>query len=386
MGRQSEKSKRKTRTCYCQTCEVRHTAPTGAKCTRSLEHCECDPETESSVGSCCEGDTEPIDDPRTGRQSETEQSEAESMTGKSDTNVILAKLAELATERAADKAEFTRALQALAERIDAPVLSSEDEEPELVKDGRGRTGEQTLQRGQRPFARPMSQQAVPVFAPRLMSETLKNVADPIAKLREDGATAAQAQLILGTSGISLPDLEGINMRSGFYRNANDLKLFEVPWPNDFIFRSNGKKATYDTLSVPEFVVGYCGVIIANLSIMQETRVASDHFNYLSDMVSDIEGGEWEHVRNSHRQVLHQVEQGQLIWEDAAARDAFRGKTLQRAERAAGMGKCLKVQQTQPNGMGMPRGNLVVHSSLTGVFSQRIIKVMGKTGFICVQRA
>ena len=67
----------------------------------------------------------------------------------------------------------------------------------------------------------------------MMSDTLQNTADPIAPLREDGATAAQAQLILGTSGVSLPDIEGTNMNSGFYRNANDLKLFEVPWPNDF---------------------------------------------------------------------------------------------------------------------------------------------------------
>ena len=128
-------------------------------------------------------------------------------------------------------------------------------------------------------------------------------------------------------------------------------------PNDFIFRNNGKKATYDTLSIPEFVVGYCSVIVANLPNIPDTRVAIDHICYMSDVMSDIEGGDWDHVRNSHRQVLHQVEQGQITWEDTAARDAFRAKTLQRAERAAGMGKTLKAQNTQVGGgvNAMPRG-------------------------------
>ena len=206
-------------------------------------------------------------------------------------------------------------------------------------------------KGQRSFARPLGQRAFPLFAPHMMSDTLQNAADPIARLREDGATAAQAELILGTSGVSLPDIEGTNMNSGFYRNANDLKLFEVPWPNDFIFRNNGKKATYDTLCISEFVVGYCGVIVANLPVSDDTHVARDHVDYLSDVMGDIEGGEWDHVRNSHRQVLHQVEQGQLVWENTAARDAFRAKTLQRAERAASMGKNLKTNQFNGGGGG-----------------------------------
>ena len=101
----------------------------------------------------------------------------------------------------------------------------------------------------------------------------------------------------------------------------------------FIFRDNGKKTTYDTLSISEFVVGYCGVIVASLPVSDDTHVARDHVDYLSDVMGDIEGGEWDHVRNSHRQVLHQVELGQLVWENTAARDAFRAKTLQRVERA-----------------------------------------------------
>ena len=95
--------------------------------------------------------------------------------------------------------------------------------------------------------------------------------------------------------------------------------------------------------IPEFVVGYCHIVIANLPVMKETEIAIDHVGYLSNMMSDIEGGDWDLVRGSHRQVLHQAEQGQLTWGKAAARDAFRAKTLQRSERVASSGKGAKPQ-------------------------------------------
>ena len=124
-------------------------------------------------------------------------SEKGSKSGRSDTELILAKIAELKTElktetavqRAANKAEFNKALQTLASRMEAPVLTSEDEEPEPRKKVTPTT---EAGKGQRPFARPMGQQAFPLFAPRMMADTLQNAADPIARLREDGASAAQA--------------------------------------------------------------------------------------------------------------------------------------------------------------------------------------------------
>ena len=50
-----------------------------------------------------------------------------------------------------------------------------------------------------------------------------------------------------------------------------------------------------------------------------------------------------------------MEQGQLKWEDKNAGDTFRSKYLQRAERAAGMGKSMKVQGSSDGGVAMPRG-------------------------------
>ena len=51
-------------------------------------------------------------------------------------------------------------------------------------------------------------------------------------------------------------------------------------------------------------------------------------------MGDTEGGDWESVRNSHRQVLYMAEQGQLRWEDVAARNAHHSKHLLRADTLA----------------------------------------------------
>ena len=235
---------------------------------------------------------------------------------RSDTELILAKLTELRCEKMAqqraDRDEMQKALRAMAAKNDVVDILSEGEEltrqrhrsakvpaNDILSDEeeparrRRKSNKVTeVETTRQTFARPIRQHSTSMFNMRVSSDVLQNSADPIARLREDGATAAQAQLILNAAGVSLPELEGTNMRSGFYRNVNDMKLFEVPWPNDCIYLGNGKKATYDTLSIPEFVVGYCNIVIASLPIMTETKIAIDHVGYLSDVMADIEGGEW----------------------------------------------------------------------------------------------
>ena len=357
------KAKNRGRILYCQTCDARHSPPTGARCGLNLEGKE---GSEVRNTSQSEAETSP---PRRSSmpRGNQETSKQKRSVPSSDTYLILAKLAELkdetAAQRQADRAETWKALKAMADRLDAVDLLSEDEQP--VRRPPAKKQASSVPNFNQTFAKPVRQHATSLFNAGVSSDTLQNSDDPIARLREDGASAAQAQLILNAAGVSLPEMEGTNMRSGFYRNVNDMKLFDVPWPNDFIYRSNGKKATFDTMSIPEFVVGYCHIVIARLPVMKETEIAIDHVGYLSDMMSDVEGGDWDLVRGSHRQVLHQAEQGQLIWENAAARDAFRAKTLQRSERAASSGKGSKPQPNNRGlNTGMPRGqsNRCVFSS------------------------
>ena len=83
---------------------------------------------------------------------------------------------------------------------------------------------------------------------------------PVAQLCDDGFTAAQAKVILDTTVLQLPNIEGTNLRSGYFRTLNHSKIFDVPWPNDFVYKFNGKKAPFDNLWGPEFVMGYCHIV------------------------------------------------------------------------------------------------------------------------------
>ena len=74
------------------------------------------------------------------------------------------------------------------------------------------------------------------------------------------------------------------MQSGYYRTLNDSKVFDVPWPNDFVYRKNCKKGSYDTLSVPEFVQGYCAIVVANIPVLEEMKAAIDHVGYVKNVV------------------------------------------------------------------------------------------------------
>ena len=210
-------------------------------------------------------------------------------------------------QRAADRAEMQRALSEIAAKVDAPILFS-DEEDETTS---GLDGSQTRKaENGRGGARPKVS-ATPVgkpFAKRIVTDVTWAATDPIGGLREDGFAAAQARAIIGATGLQIPDIEGTNLCSGYFRTLSDTKLYDVPWPNDYIYRNNGKKASFDTLSCPEFIQGYCNVILANLPVINETVIAIDHIDYLSEMMSDTAGRDWEIVRNSHKQVLHMAEQ------------------------------------------------------------------------------
>ena len=131
MGKNT-RSTNKARVYYCQTCKTRHTAPTGVDCLRTPEQGSRDPETDSSTGHRSEGDSDVVENvSRKGLQTPRATEECPAA-GRSDTDLILAKIAELQAQTsaqcAADKAEFNKAIQTLTARIEAPLLSSEDEE------------------------------------------------------------------------------------------------------------------------------------------------------------------------------------------------------------------------------------------------------------------
>ena len=175
------------------------------------------------------------------------------------------------------------------------------------------------------------------------------------------------------------------MQSGYYRTLNDSKVFDVPWPNDFVYHKNGKKASYHTLSVPEFVQGYCAIVMANITVMEEMKALINHVGYLASVMNDTEGSSWEMVLNSHRQILHMIQQAQLKWEDVAARIAAIDRQLLRAERVAALPKVVKSQNIVNNNVHIPKGQ---PCSLfqSGRCSYVTITAADSCGSMCVLRA
>ena len=297
---------------FCQPCDARHGPPTGTLCTRAnseRDESEDDrvPElpNEGRVAtkrpapkkrgrkprSMSSSDKPPQNLTREG-ESQSSESSGGAQPHDSGLQLILSQLRsireEVATAREEDRRETQKAIDALAERLDVPTLSSDEEacvQPNEARATASRPAKRAKataepeQSGPQPFACPVRGGDVSGGA-SITPEMVQNALDPIARLKGDRISSAQAQLIM--SAVVGQDTEGetSNIESGYYRTLNDIKKYHVPWPNDTIYRSNGKKALYDSLSISEFVMGYCNIIASTLKVGTETAQAFDHISYL----------------------------------------------------------------------------------------------------------
>ena len=222
--------------------------------------------------------------------------------------------------RDVDRAEMRAAISDLTRKIEAPILSDAD----------NTSGSETREPdvGINLFAAPCRRKRTG------KSET----ADPLSKLKGDKTSQAQAQLLLSSKGARVTSDEDGEICSGYYRTLADNQ--KVPWLCDTVYRSDGKRATYDTMILQEFTQGYLHIIASSLPINNSTRAAFDHIAYLCDILTDSMHTDWDLVLNSHRQVLHMIEQGQLVWEHTEARNSQREKQLARADKARSSGRSL----------------------------------------------
>ena len=281
----------------------------------------------------------------TGKDKSVESS-SDALSHDSGMQLILSQLRsireEVAVAREEDRRETRKAIDALTERFEAPTSSSDEEVPVPPKQSRTTVAKQkkgcepsmseTDQASAQPFARLARRDDISGGA-AITPEMVQNALDPIARLKGDRISSAQAQLIMSAVVGQDSEAENSNIESGYYRTLNDIKKYHVPWPNDTIYRSNGKKALYDSLSVSEFVMGYCNIIASTLKVGAETAQAFDHISYLIDVMSDVDSAGWDIVLSSHRQILHMAETGQMKWENAEARNIARSKHVTRAEKA-----------------------------------------------------
>ena len=99
--------------------------------------------------------------------------------------------------------------------------------------------------------------------------------------------------------------------------------------------------TYSILTINEFCSGYMYFVQKCLNVSKPNVVkALDYICYLSDLLDEIPLVGWEGVRDAHGELLRQIEQGRIIWDDtrtinkailrvaaeAAAANSSKGKT------------------------------------------------------------
>ena len=100
--------------------------------------------------------------------------------------------------RETDRAEMRRAIKEINTKLEAPILSDDEGAVEEAP-------EQDMQ--ELSFAAPVKRKN----SSRVVS------ADPVARLRADKASNAQAQLLLGTKGARKIQDDDVEIRSGYYR-------------------------------------------------------------------------------------------------------------------------------------------------------------------------
>ena len=227
---------------FCQPCNARHAQPTGDNCTRNTDT---ESQTRSSPPRTDKPEpkkrgrkprVKPVSEPAIQGKPSASTSSSEAQPHGSDLQLVLAQLQsmheEVAVAREADRRETKKAIDALTERLEAPILSSDDDVDETPRDvgvgsakqqtkstGIGATGEKVIPQ---PFARPAVKGDLSGGA-AITPEMVQNALDPIARLRGDRISSAQAQLIMSAVVGQESEAEGSNSESGYYRTLNDIK-------------------------------------------------------------------------------------------------------------------------------------------------------------------
>ena len=96
--------------------------------------------------------------------------------------------------------------------------------------------------------------------------------------------------------------------SGKLRTVEHRISESIDWPHFYIYRSDSKPVTYDTLSMAEFVHGYL-----ELMGTQPEHIRSAMNTHLKELMADASTYEWAIVRHYHSVVLSKMETGRLKW-------------------------------------------------------------------------
>ena len=102
------------------------------------------------------------------------------------------------------------------------------------------------------------------------------------------------------------------LKSGRVWTTHDHVVKEMPWPHIGVFKGpNRVAATYDSLSLPEFVFGYLG----SLRKISDQSLHAHMLHHLRELMQDAISYPWQNVRNYHAVVLAHLEHADITWED-----------------------------------------------------------------------
>ena len=127
-----------------------------------------------------------------------------------------------------------------------------------------------------------------------------------------------------------PDLAGKSTKSkksGRAKTANDFVLCDIDWPHYYVYRGqNRKPAAYEELSVTEFVLGFCHMLI----LQKHAGASQCHMlRLLCDMMEDASEFGWPSVRNFYAVLTNQIEMKRATWTDSATIQQLRVQYAQK---------------------------------------------------------
>ena len=92
---------------------------------------------------------------------------------------------------------------------------------------------------------------------------------------------------------------------------------KVTWPHEVVYNCDDKRASYQDISVPQFVYGY--MIVINT---EEAGIKAKMYTHLNDLMSNAQLYGWKRTWNFHWVWLNQFEQGRCTWLDEEAKPQF----------------------------------------------------------------
>jgi hypothetical protein len=123
-------------------------------------------------------------------------------------------------------------------------------------------------------------------------------------------------------------------KSGRSKIVNDVIIRDIDWPHYHVYMGpNHAPATYEELSIPEFVYGY---VCQLLDGKNNAKTKTIQLSYLRDIMREATDHPWANVRNFHGIVLSQMEMARLSWTDDDAIRNLRDTYVTRAPQLTAM--------------------------------------------------